>query len=386
MGRFATASLEQKLIAFRRQLHENPEQSHEEFETTAAIRGWLIEAGIRIVSEYPLETGVIAEVGGLQDGPIIAVRADIDALPIQEETGLSFASRVSGKMHACGHDFHTAAILGAALLLKKREQELKGTVRFLFQPAEEKAKGAIQVIRSGVLAGVSAIFGLHNKPDLPVGTIGIKAGPIMASADGFIVEIEGRGSHAAIPEAGIDPIVVSAHVITALQSVVSRNVGSLDSAVVSVTRLNSGNSWNVIPDKAEFEGTLRTFDERVRAVVRDRFEQIVVGVSSAFGAKAKVHWNDGPPPVINDSEWAARATLVASSVGLDPIEPAPSAAGEDFAFYLQETPGLFVFFGTSGPAEWHHPAFDVDEKALPLAADFFAALSVDALNQLNARP
>ncbi|QTH44237.1 amidohydrolase [Cohnella sp. LGH] len=382
MSTFAAEPLYEQLVAIRRQLHAHPELSHEEFETTAAIRGWLEEAGIRI-ADYPLRTGVVAEVGGLLGGPVIAIRADIDALPLQEETGLQFASRVPGKMHACGHDFHTAAVLGAALLLKKREAELEGTVRFLFQPAEEKAKGAAQVIASGALEGVKAVFGLHNKPDLPVGTIGIKAGPLMAAADGFIVEVKGLGTHAAVPEAGIDPIVASAHIITALQSIVSRNVGALDGAVVSVTRLNSGTAWNVIAEQAVFDGTLRTFDEKVRTKVRERFEQIVTGVGAALGAQASVRWLDGPPAVVNDRRWAEAAATVANSIGLHVVEPLPSPAGEDFSFYLQHVPGSFFFLGTSGPQEWHHPAFDVDERALPIGASFFAALAVDAFARLS---
>lgn len=379
----AAELLTEQLIAFRRHLHANPELSHEEFETTEAIRTWLLEAGIRIIADYPLKTGLIAEVGGARGGPIIAIRADIDALPIQEETGLPFASRAPGKMHACGHDFHTAVLLGAALLLKKREKELEGTVRFLFQPAEEKAKGASQVIASGALEGVQAVFGLHNKPDLPVGTIGIKSGPIMAAADGFIVEVDGRGTHAAVPEAGIDPIVASAHIITALQSIVSRNVSALDSAVISVTRLNSGTAWNVIADKAVFDGTLRTFDEKVRFKVRERFEQVVTGVGTALGAEAKVKWLEGPPAVVNDAKWAEQAARTAESLGLTIVEPVPSPAGEDFSFYLRETPGIFFFLGTSGLEEWHHPAFDIDERALPVGASFFAALAIDALTQLT---
>ncbi len=382
MSTFAAEPLYEQLVAIRRQLHAHPELSHEEFETTAAIRGWLEEAGIRI-ADYPLRTGVVAEVGGLLGGPVIAIRADIDALPVQEETGLQFASRVPGKMHACGHDFHTAAVLGAALLLKKREAELEGTVRFLFQPAEEKAKGASQVIASGALEGVKAVFGLHNKPDLQVGTIGIKAGPLMAAADGFIVEVKGLGTHAAVPEAGIDPIVASAHIITALQSIVSRNVGALDGAVVSVTRLNSGTAWNVIAEQAVFDGTLRTFDEKVRTKVRERFEQIVTGVGAALGAQASVRWLDGPPAVVNDRRWAEAAAAVANSIGLHVVEPLPSPAGEDFSFYLQHVPGSFVFLGTSGPQEWHHPACDVDERALPIGASFFAALAVDAFARLS---
>jgi len=381
----AAEPLALKLIDIRRQLHANPELSCEEFETTEAIRGWLREAGIRI-ADYPLRTGVVAEVGGLRGGPIVAVRADIDALPVQEETGLPFASKAPGKMHACGHDFHTAAVLGAAILLKEKEDELDGTVRFLFQPAEERAKGANQVIASGALEGVQAVFGLHNKPNLPVGAIGIKAGPIMAAADGFEVEVRGLGTHAAVPQAGVDPIVASAHIITALQSIVSRNVAPLDGAVVSVTRLNSGTAWNVIADKAVFDGTLRTFDEGVRGKVRERFEQIVVGVGAALGAEAEVRWLDGPPAVVNDPRWAELSVRTAKALGLEVVEPEPSSAGEDFSFYLRRTPGVFFFLGTSGPQEWHHPAFDVDESALPIGAEFFASLAIDAIAELRERP
>ncbi len=367
--------LGQRLVDIRRHLHQHPELSHEEVETTAYIRERLEEAGIRIASEYPLKTGLIAEVGGLRGGPVVALRADIDALPVQEETGLPFASTVPGKMHACGHDFHTAAIIGAALLLKERERGLQGTVRFVFQPAEEKAQGAGKVLQSGALEGVSAIYGMHNKPDLPVGTIGIKQGPLMAAADGFAVELEGLGSHAAVPEAGIDPIVAAAHLVTALQSIVSRSVSALDSAVVSVTRIHSGTAWNVIPEKAVLDGTVRTFDEAVRARVLERFREVVDGVAAACGVKATLRWIQGPPPVNNDAQLAEAAKRAAEGLGLEVVSPRPSPAGEDFAFYQKQIPGFFAFVGTSGPQEWHHPAFDVDERALPLSASFFAELA-----------
>lgn len=373
--------LEQQLIEIRRHLHANPEVSHEEFETTESIRGWLEEAGIKVV-DYSLATGIIAEVGGHYGGPIVAVRADIDALPIQEETGLPYASLIPGKMHACGHDFHTAAILGAALLLKQREQELKGTVRFIFQPAEEKAKGAKLVIQSGALEGVQAIFGMHNKPDLPVGTIGIKSGALMAAADGFVIEVKGVGTHAAVPEAGIDSIVTAAHIVTALQSIVSRNVSSLQSAVISVTRIHSGTAWNVISDKAILDGTIRTFDDKVRSHVLERFKQVVDGVAAAYGATASVKWIAGPPSVHNDSSLERIMIEAANIVGLEVVAVAPSPAGEDFAFYQKEIPGFFVFMGTSGPREWHHPAFDIDERALLISAQYFANLSERAMNQL----
>lgn len=368
----------QRFIEIRRHLHRYPELSNEEFETTQLIRGWLEEAGIR-VAEYPLATGIIAEVGGLQEGPIVALRADIDALPVQEETGLPYASTIPGRMHACGHDFHTAALIGTAYALKQREQELRGTVRLIFQPAEEKAKGARQVIDSGALEGVQAIFGMHNKPDLPVGTIGIKEGPLMAAADGFVVEVAGKGSHAAVPEAGLDPIVTASHIIMALQSIVSRNVSPLKSAVISVTKLHSGTAWNVIPDKALLEGTIRTFDDDVRQQVLERFNQVVQGVAAAFGTTAAVRWIEGPPPVHNDRRLAELGYVAAAEAGYEAVTPVPSPAGEDFAVYQREVPGLFVFMGTAGAQEWHHPAFDLDERAVPVSIDFFTRLAELAL-------
>jgi N-acetylcysteine deacetylase len=377
-------SFERMLVDIRRHLHQYPELSHEEYETTDYIRTLLQDADIRIASQFELRTGLIAEIGAIQGEPVIALRADIDALPIQEETGLSYASRIPGRMHACGHDFHTAVMLGAALLLKERENELQGTVRFIFQPAEEKAAGAEKVIGSGALEGVSAIYGLHNKPDLPVGTLGIRSGPLMAAADGFLVELEGVGSHAAVPEAGTDPIVAAAQLITSLQSIVSRNISPLDSAVVSVTRLNSGTAWNVIPEKAVLDGTVRTFDEQTRKKVRERFQDIVNGTATAFGVKASLRWLQGPPPVINDERLAMAAKETAERLGLTVITPKPSPAGEDFAFYQKRIPGFFAFVGTSGPKEWHNPSFDVDERALPIAASFFSRLAQAELARLTA--
>ncbi|MEK4664554.1 amidohydrolase [Priestia sp. FSL H7-0729] len=372
----------ERLITIRRHLHRNPELSGEEKETTAAIRSWLEEEGVRIADEYVLRTGLVAEVGQ-GDGPVVALRADIDALPIREETKLEFASQVDGKMHACGHDAHTAILIGAARLLKQRESTLPGKVRLLFQPSEEKATGARQVIQSGALSDVRAVFGLHNKPDLQVGTVGIREGALMAAADGFVVKVEGVGTHAAVPEAGIDPIVVAAHIVTALQAIVSRNVGAQESAVISVTKLHSGTAWNVIPDEAILDGTVRTFDEKVRARIRERFNQVVAGVAAAYGTRATVRWIQGPPAVVNDASLASAAEQVASEIGLNSVRPLPSPAGEDFSFYQKEVPGLFLFLGTSGPNEWHHPGFDVDERALPLGAYLLAALAEQALHNVQ---
>ncbi|MGE7856119.1 MULTISPECIES: M20 peptidase aminoacylase family protein [Bacillus cereus group] len=374
--------LTEKLISIRRNLHEQPELSYEEFKTTKAIKNWLEEKNITIVNSS-LETGVIAEIAGNDSGPIIAIRADIDALPIQEETNLPYASKTHGKMHACGHDFHTAAIIGAAFLLKERESSLNGTVRFIFQPAEESSNGACKVIDAGHLQNVQAIFGMHNKPDLPVGTIGIKDGPLMAGVDRFEIEIHGVGTHAAVPDAGVDPIVASSQIVMALQTIVSRNISSSHNAVVSVTNIHSGNTWNVIPEKATLEGTVRTFQAETREKIPALMERIIKGVSDALGVKTEFRFYPGPPAVHNDASLTHLCTQIAEEMSLNVITPTPSMAGEDFSFYQQHIPGSFVFMGTSGTHEWHHPSFTIDEQALPISANYFALLAEKALKQLT---
>ncbi|MES5893159.1 MULTISPECIES: M20 peptidase aminoacylase family protein [Bacillus cereus group] len=373
--------LTEKLISIRRHLHEYPELSYEEFETTKAIKNRLEEANITIIDSN-LETGVIAEISGNKNGPVVALRADIDALPIQEETDLPYTSKIQGKMHACGHDFHTAAILGAAYLLKEKEASLNGTVRLIFQPAEESSNGACKVIEAGHLRGVQAIFGMHNKPDLPVGTIGIKDGPLMAGVDRFEIEIHGVGTHAAVPDAGVDPIVASSQIVMALQTIVSRNISSSHNAVVSVTNIHSGNTWNVIPEKAILEGTVRTFQAETREKIPALMKRIIKGVSDALGVKTEFRFYPGPPAVQNDKVLTDLSVQVAEKMNLNVISPTPSMAGEDFSFYQQEVPGSFVFMGTSGAHEWHHPAFTVDEKALPISAEYFALLAEEAIHQL----
>ena len=231
----SSEQLEKRLIEYRRELHQYPELSLKEVETTNRIRRWLTEAGITIL-DFPLKVGVIAEIKGDKPGPTIALRADIDALPIQEETGLEFASKHEGVMHACGHDFHTSAMIGAAILLQERKNELQGTVRIIFQPAEENAQGAILVDKAGALEGVEAIFGMHNKPDLPVGTIGVRDGALMASVDRFEIDVLGVGGHAGIPNNSIDPIVVASQIVTGMQTIVSRSLSSFDNVVISITQ------------------------------------------------------------------------------------------------------------------------------------------------------
>lgn len=376
-------ALESLLINIRRHLHQYPELSKQEFETTKSIQKWLSAAGIEIRSTG-LPTGVFADIGGEKPGPIVAVRADIDALPIQEQTGLSYASRINGVMHACGHDFHTAAAIGAGFLLKENQAELNGTVRLIFQPAEESGGGAEKVIKDGQLEGVDVIIGLHNKPDLPVGTIGLKEGPLMAAVDRFEIALRGKGSHAGLPHTGKDPIVAAAQVISALQSIVSRTISPLQSAVVSVTRIEGGNTWNVIPEQVILEGTVRTFDTSIRAEIKNQVNQMVEHIATAFTQDATVSWYPGPPPVINSEGITEIARKSAESIGLKVVHPEPSMAGEDFASYLQQIPGSFAFFGTSGIEDWHHPSFTVDESAIIKAANYLyeSAKSLLAKNSL----
>ena len=372
--------LESRLISIRRHLHKYPELSEKEFETTQSIEKWLGEAGIE-ARQTGLETGVFADIKGGKSGPIVAIRADIDALPIQEQTGLPYASTIKGVMHACGHDFHTAALIGAAYLLKKEQAELGGTVRLIFQPAEELGGGAEQVIKDGQIDGVKAIIGLHNKPDLPVGTIGLKEGPLMASVDRFHIVLRGKGSHAAMPHNGRDPIASAAQLVTALQTIVSRSISPLANAVVSVTKITGGTTWNVIPGEVTLEGTIRTFDPLIREEIKEKFYAIVNHITAAFSQEATIGWFPGPPALHNHQAVTEIARDAAKQQSLKVIDPEPTMGGEDFACYLENVPGTFAFFGTNGNEDWHHPAFTVDESALVKASYFLYESAKRLLNE-----
>lgn len=373
-----SAALQDQLVSMRRELHRHPELSGEEHETTTRIRKWLTEAGIPLL-ELNLATGVLAEIKGGKPGPTILLRADIDALPVQEETGLPFASEVPGRMHACGHDFHTTSMIGAATLLQKQASTLAGNVRILFQPAEETASGAKTVIAVGALEGVSAVFGMHNKPELPVGTVGLRVGPLMASVDRFIVRIKGIGGHAGIPEATVDPVVVSSAIVGALQSLVSRNTSPHHAAVVSVCRLQVGSSWNVIPESGEMEGTVRTFQREARAKLPEQMRRVVENVAAGYGAEAELEWIDMLPAVNNDAAAIELADRVARSQGLQVVEAVSTMGGEDFALYQEVLPGAFLWMGTGGTEQWHHPKFTLNEDALAISAALFAEVAIEAL-------
>jgi amidohydrolase len=371
-----------QLIHIRRELHSYPELSMEEYETTRKIRAYLEEQGIRTIP-IDLPVGVLAEIEGSGPGPTIALRADLDALPVKEETGLPFASTIDGRMHACGHDFHTAAVLGAAILLQRNSERFHGRVRLIFQPAEEKGTGAMEMIKAGALDGVQAIFGMHNKPELPVGTIGLSPGALMASVDGFGLKVTGKGGHAAIPERAIDPIVAASAIVGSLQTAVSRSISPFDRAVVSVCSFRSGSTWNVIPDDAILEGTIRTFNPTIRERLPQLIERISNGIASAYGAVAELRWHTGIPGVHNDPVMVQRVRQAAEALQLTIVEATPSTGGEDFAYYQTKVPGCFIWMGTSGTEEWHHPMFTLNEEALAPAASLFALTAIHALQSLG---
>ena len=371
------------LTNIRHGLHRHPELANEEFKTTAALREALEAANIRILP-LPLKTGLVAEVGPEGEGPVVALRSDIDALPIHEQSEVPFASQVPGRMHACGHDVHATVALGAAMLLKQIEPQLGGRVRILFQPAEEIGQGANDIIATGVLSDVAAIFGIHNDPTLPVGEVGSKAGALTAGVDRFEIVIKAKGSHAASPHEGNDPIVILGQLITLVQGIVSRNVASDDNAVVSITHVQGGNTWNVIPESVYVEGTVRTFDSATRALIERRFREITDGLSVAFQATVELLWHPGPPSVMNDPHWVDVALSVASDVPLVAHRVKASAIGEDFAYYQHVCPGAFIMVGSGGPHALHHPAFRADDRMLYPAARYLSLLAQTALSQCAA--
>lgn len=372
--------LEQKLTDFFEELHSHPELSYEEYETTERIKRELHAAGIEIL-QTPLKTGVVAIIRGAQPGKTYGLRCDIDALPIMEETELPYKSEIPGKMHACGHDFHTAAVLGTALLLQERKEKLHGNVKILFQPAEESSHGAETVLQTGILSDVEAIFGLHTAAYLPVGTLGIRAGSVMAAVDRFELNITGTGCHGGHPDEGVDTILVAASVIQALQSIVGRNLNPFHAGVVSVTRIHGGNTWNVIPDKVELEGTVRSMDKEDRVFIEKRMRGIAENTAAAYGAKAELLWYPGPPATVNEETWSAFAEDVAKECGYEVVPQRNSTGGEDFAFYLEKIPGCFINVGTGVGYPNHHPQFYADEAALAPAAEYFARLLEEALGK-----
>jgi amidohydrolase len=381
MFREACQQIEKEMIAWRRDFHQHPELSFHESRTAKVISNFLRQYGLE-VREAVHGYGVMGDLKGPTPGPVIAFRADMDALPIQEETGLAFASKVPGVMHACGHDGHMAALMGAAQVLSSMREHIKGTIRFIFQPAEELTPGgALGLIEAGVLEGVDAIFGVHLWSELPTGTFYTTLGPMMAASDKFKIEISGQGGHGAMPHKTVDTLLVASHLVMAAQHIVSRQVNPIESGVLSFGVSRSGTAFNVIPDKAELEGTARSFSPEVRDLLQHRLEETAKSIGGLYGAKIEIQYERGYPAVINHEKEArisleeAEKVFGRNQIGFMP----PNMAGEDFSYYLQKIPGAFCFIGAEDPSQsvypHHHPRFQIDEKSITLAADWFCHIA-----------
>lgn len=383
----AAREFEAELIGWRRHIHQHPELSGQEAATAAFVANQLHEMGLKPVTGYAGTHAISAWIEG-GSGPTVALRADMDALPIDEQNVAAYCSQAQGVMHACGHDAHTAMLLGAARLLCAKRAELKGTVQLIFQPAEESAihDGAAALVAAGILSDppVSAIFGLHVYPELPVGTLATRPGPMMASADDFRVVIHGQGGHAARPQQCIDPILIAAEAVSALHHLVSRRLDPLQSAVLTIGWIRGGQTENVIPDKVEFGGTVRSLNSAQRNGMPELIRQTVEGIAAAYGGRAELHYQLGCSPVVNDADAAefAFATL-GKLAGSDRVLrlAQPSMGGEDFGAYLEAIPGCFIRIGTRSPEQasappLHSPHFDIDESALALGSAALASLAI----------
>jgi amidohydrolase len=370
-------ALRDRVVATRRDFHRHPELSWNEERTQRVILQHLRDLGLSDVRPIA-RTGATALVEGANRGPAVLWRADIDALPIPERSSLPYASTNDSVMHACGHDAHMAIALGLAEILARRRDSLRGAVRFVFQPAEEAEGGAAACIAEGVLEAprVSRVFGLHISADVPLGAINIAPGPFFAAPTKFTVQINGRGGHAAAPNQAIDAIVVAAHAITALQTVVSRSVGPSDTAVLTIGKLEAGFRGNVIAESASMRGTIRTYNDRVRETMVRRMDEILAGVSAAFGATYTFEHLTSCPPVVNDPEVTAFVMGVAEEFfGGERMHAAPSMGADDISLFLQERPGCYFWLGarneSKGIAGRHHdPGFMIDEDALLLGVEF----------------
>lgn len=366
-------SLEEKLKEYFEWFHRHPELSYEEYGTTKKIREILETAGVEILP-CNLETGLVAIVRGEMEGPVQALRCDIDALPVQEETNLSYASESPGKMHACGHDFHITAGIGCAILLNERKSELGGTVKIIFQPAEESSLGALKILETDVMNDVKRIWGLHADPTNEAGYVGIREGYVAAAADRFLVTITGVGCHGAHPDHGVDPIPTAAAIVQAFQTVITRNVDAFHPALISVTRIEAGQTWNVIPETAVLEGTVRTMNREDRALVEERMREIAQSTALAYGATAQFQWFSGSPAVYNDESMAAHAAKTAKNRKMQVVPEESSMGGDDFSFYEEKIPGCYIKIGTGKGPTIHQPGFMVDERVLLPAAEFLTAL------------
>jgi len=373
--------LQPQLVEWRRRIHQRPELGFKEWLTADFIRTQLDQWGIPY-RDAVAETGLVAVIEGTSPGPVLGIRADMDALPIQEENQVPYRSQHDGIMHACGHDGHVAIALGTAYYLSQHRHSFKGTIKLIFQPAEEGPGGAKPMIEAGALKNpdVEAIIGLHLWNNLPLGTVGVRTGALMAASEFFSCTIQGKGGHGALPHQTVDSIVVGAQVVNALQTIVARNVDPTKSAVVTVGQFHGGKAPNVIADSVTFGGTVRYFDQAYATFFAQRLEQVIGGVCQSHGASYSFDYKALYPPVINDAAMADLVRSVALSVVETPAGVVPEChtmGGEDMAFFLQEVPGCYFFLGSANTEKslaypHHHPRFDFDETALGLGVEMFA--------------
>jgi len=374
----AIQALQPQLVQWRRALHQRPELGFQEVETAARVAALLRSWGYQPQTGVA-RTGVVAVITGSRPGPVLGLRADMDALPIQEQNAVPYRSQIPGVMHACGHDGHTAILLGVAHYLAHHREHLRGTVKLIFQPAEEGPGGAKPMIAAGVLEHprVEAMFGLHLWNDLPAGAVGVRSGPLMAASDFFSCRIQGRGGHGAKPQQTVDALMVAAQVVVALQTVVARQMDPLEPVVVTVGELHAGQARNVIADQATLGGTVRYFNPDLASVLPRQIETIIGGVCAAYGARYEWNYEYMYPPLVNDPAMTELVRQVAQQVVEPELGVVPNCqtlGGEDMAFFLQEVPGCYFFLGSANPAKGldfphHHPRFDFDEQVLSLGVE-----------------
>jgi amidohydrolase len=378
------ADLHAEITAWRRDLHAHPELQYDVHRTAASVADKLKTFGCDDVVTGIGRTGVVGVIRGRRAGSkVVGLRADMDALPIEEATDLPYKSTVPGKMHACGHDGHTAMLLGAAKYLADT-RNFAGTAIVIFQPAEEGGAGARAMLRDGLLDrfGIEQVFGMHNGPGLPVGEFAIRSGPMMASTDTIEIDLEGKGGHAGFPHRGVDTILVSAQIVNQLQSIVARNVDPLEAAVISICVFQAGDTDNVIPQHAQLRGTVRSMSPKVRNFLQKRVREVVEGTANLYGAKAELTYTTGYPVLINEPRQTAFAAEIAAEIaGQDKVhnECAPIMGAEDFAYMLQERPGAFIWLGNGDSAGLHHPAYDFNDEAIPIGTSYWVRLAETAL-------
>ena len=374
----------EELAEIRYYIHQHPELSGQEYQTTAFLKERLEELGIRIL-ESGLKTGLIAEIGSGQ--PVVALRADIDALPILEQTNLPYKSQNPGVMHACGHDFHQTSLLGAAALLKEKEDQLEGTVRLIFQPAEEISEGASDVLATGLLEDVQGIIGFHNIPQLKAGQLALNAGAMMAGVEKFKVTVTGVSSHAARPDLGGDTVTAITTMVQNLQLLISRTVSPFETAVLSITHLDVGSTWNVLPKSGYFEGTIRSFNPSVQRELKEHFVSIVRHIAKSLEVDVAFEWGVTPPVTFNDEELTK--VVWEASQDLAEVLPAnPSTAGEDFAFYQERIPGVFAFIGSNGEPDapdLHHDHMTIDDAAFEVSVPYYVENAQALLRYFKAK-